>query len=169
LQVRELAGQTVDTVRECRRCRCAGRLHQHSGQSRQQREEPSIVPHPVTQLSEIARALQSAQWGWLLAAMLASAFTYPMAAVQLIAAAAAALPLGRTSPHSAPASGRGRLTAAVSQLVRRLLGAVQGPRQAMLLMANSLGITAGYVLAPWFSLRRRRRDGEPHARRARRC
>jgi uncharacterized membrane protein YbhN (UPF0104 family) len=51
------------------------------------------------------------------------------------------------------ASGRGPLTAAVSQLVRRLLGAVQGPRPAMLLMADSLGITAGYVLAPWFSVR----------------
>ena len=202
-----------------------------------------IVPQ-VTQLGEIARALQSAQWGWLLAAVLASAFTYPMAAVQLIGAAAVALPLGRTTLAQvasavgnlvapgglggagvnvryldrcgmAPAesvavvtlangagfithvlllivvggavasagisagqfparwvvlalvigvaliagaafwseSARGRLTAAVSQVARRLLGAVQRPRQAMLLMAGSLGITAGYVLALWFSLR----------------
>jgi uncharacterized membrane protein YbhN (UPF0104 family) len=55
-----------------------------------------LVPQ-VTQLSEIGRALQSAQWGWLLAAVLASAFTYLMAAVQLIGAAAVALPLGRTT------------------------------------------------------------------------
>jgi hypothetical protein len=50
----------------------------------------------VAQLGEIGDALRAARWTWLAAAALASAATYPMAAVQLIGAAGTRRPAGRT-------------------------------------------------------------------------
>jgi undecaprenyl-diphosphatase len=55
-----------------------------------------IIPQ-VTELHEIVDALRKTQWGWLVAAALASAFTYLMAAVGIRGAAGRPLPLGRTT------------------------------------------------------------------------
>jgi uncharacterized membrane protein YbhN (UPF0104 family) len=206
-----------------------------------------IVPQ-VTQIGEILTSLREAHWAWLAGAVLASAATYPMAAMQLagasrvrlraastIAAQVAAAVPGMVAPgaigggglnvrylersglsraealaavtlantaafavHVAalvtiggvvtgigvaavPAPPRWALLAAViavaalagvvfwGRLGRRvpgrrlagqareladgLLAALRRPRQAILLLGGSAGVTAGYVLALWCSLR----------------
>lgn len=203
-----------------------------------------IVVPQATQLGQIGAALRSTSWPWVAAAALASACTYPMAAIQIIGAARTRLPAGRTTlvqlasavPNLvAPGaiggaglnvrylerSGLGRpeavaavtlanvsgfvvhvvalvttgvvvtrrgvapvqmpvgwallavvaglavlagavfwsplggrhLPASVRQMTRSFLGALRRPRQAALLLAGSAGITAGYALALWCSLR----------------
>jgi glycosyltransferase 2 family protein len=206
-----------------------------------------IVPQ-VTQIGQILSSLREADWAWLAGAVLASAVTYPMAAVQLSGASRARLPAARTvaaqvaaavpglvapgaiggaglnvrylersglsrtealtavtlantaafAVHAAalvtigatvtgigvaavPAPPRWALLAAViavaalagvvfwSRLGRRLpgrrlagqarelagtlLAALRCPRQAILLLGGSAGVTAGYALALWCSLR----------------
>mgnify|MGYP001158011986 CR=1 FL=1 len=206
-----------------------------------------IVPQ-VTQIGEILNSLREAHWAWLAGAVLASAATYPMAAMQLAGASRARLPAASTiaaqvaaavpgvvapgaiggaglnvrylersglsradalaavtlantaafAVHVAalgtiggivtgigvaavPAPPRWALLAAViavaalagavfwARLGRRLpgrrlagevrelagglLAALRRPRQAILLLGGSAGITAGYVLALWCSLR----------------
>lgn len=54
-----------------------------------------IVPQ-VTQFGEILNSLREADWAWLAGAVLASAATYPLAAVQLAGASRARLPAART-------------------------------------------------------------------------
>ena len=51
----------------------------------------------VSDLHEIARALERAQWGWLVAAALASAGTYLTAAVAIRGASGRPLPLGQAT------------------------------------------------------------------------
>jgi glycosyltransferase 2 family protein len=51
----------------------------------------------VSDLHEIARALERAQWGWLVLAALASAVTYVMAAVAIRGASGRPLPLGQAT------------------------------------------------------------------------
>jgi undecaprenyl-diphosphatase len=202
-----------------------------------------IVPQ-AAELGEIGAALRQTSWLWVAAAALASAATYPMAAIQLMGATRAWLPPGRTTlaqvasavPNlAAPGGvggaglnvrflercglgraeavaavtlaniagfvvhvaglaiigvlvtgtaiapvrepprwallagvaglavlagavfwsplGGGRLPAPVREMARSFLAAVCRPRQAALLLAGSTGVTAGYVIALWCSLR----------------
>jgi glycosyltransferase 2 family protein len=198
----------------------------------------------VAHLGEIGDALRAARWTWLAAAALASAATYPMAAVQLIGAAGTRLPAGRTiaaqvasavggllapggiggagvnvrylersgmgraesvaavtlastagfavhvaalvtlggiltgtgvPPIPVPSRwillavvigiatlagavawspiGHRRPPAPVREMALSLWDVLRRPRQAVLLLAGSTGVTAGYVLALWCSLR----------------
>lgn len=205
-----------------------------------------IVPQ-VTQISEILNSLREAHWAWLAGAVLASAATYPMAAMQLAGASRARLPAASTIAAQAAAAVPGvvapgaiggaglnvrylersglsraealaavtlantaafavhvaalvtiggivtgigvaavpapprwallaaviavaalagavfwarlgrrlpgrRLAGEVRELAGGLLAALRRPRQAILLLGGSAGVTAGYVLALWCSL-----------------
>lgn len=202
-----------------------------------------IVPQ-AAELGEIGAALRQTSWPWVAAAALASAATYPMAAIQVMGATRARLPPCRTTlaqvasavanlvapggiggaglnvrylercgldraeavaavtlaniagfvVHVAalaiigvlvtgtaiapvrepprwvllaavaglaalagavfwsPLGGR-RLPAPLREMARSFLAALCRPRQAALLLAGSAGVTAGYVIALWCSLR----------------
>lgn len=202
-----------------------------------------VVPH-AARLGEIGDALRQTRWPWVAAAALASAGTYPMAAIQIIGASRARLPVSLTilaqaasavpnlvapgaiagtglnarylersglgrpeavaavtlasvagfvvhvaalaaigaiatgigvAPVQLPPRwvllavvaglgvlagavfwsplGHRRLPASFRQMARSFLAALRRPRQAALMLVGSAGVTAGYALALWFSLR----------------
>ena len=68
-----------------------------------------IIPQ-VTELHAIVGALRRTRWDWLAAAVVASAFTYLMAAVGIRGAAGRPLPLGRTTMAQLASSVANRLS-----------------------------------------------------------